>query len=91
MKINKTIPKDKSNYTYYDDIGLDLKCTKPLLIILKEGYPRFEVGVYVHTRKDWLDKMSYHIETDNVLGWIDFEEFLPAKEIKTENFLENKK
>ena len=59
MKINKTIPKDKSNYTYYDSIGLDLKCTKPLLIILKEGYPKFQVGVYVHSRKDWLDEMSY--------------------------------
>ena len=91
MKVNKTIPKDKSNYTYYDDIGLDLKCTKPLLIVLKEGYPRFEVGVYVHTRKDWLDKMSYHIETDNVLGWIDFEDFLPEEEIKTENTLAESK
>ena len=76
MKINKTIPKDKSNYTYYDSIGLDLKCTKPLLIILKEGYPRFQVGVYVHSKKDWLDEMSYHIEPDNVIGWVDFEEYL---------------
>lgn len=79
MKINKTIPKDKSNYTYYDDVGLDLKCTKPLLIILKEGYPRFEVGVYVHSRKDWLDRMCFHIESDNVIGWIDLDEILAEK------------
>ena len=79
MKINKTIPKDKSNYTYYDDVGLDLKCTKPLLIILKEGYPRFEVGVYTHSKKEWTDRMGYYIEKDNILGWIDFDEYLDKK------------
>ena len=82
MKINKTVPKDKSNYTYYDDVGLDLKCSKHLLIVLKEGYPRFEVGVYVHTRKDWLDTMSYHIEPDNVIGWIDLDEVLKLEKYK---------
>ena len=81
MKINKTIPKDKSNYTYYDDVGLDLKCTKPLLIILKKGYPRVEVGVYTHSRKEWTDKIGYYIEKDNVLGWTDFDEYLDKSEI----------
>lgn len=79
MKINKTIPKDKSNYTYHDDTGSDPKRTKPPPTTPKEGYPRFEIGVYVHRRKEWLDKMSHHTETDNVPGRIDFEEFLPAK------------
>jgi len=79
MKINKTLPKDKSNYTYYDDTGKDLICTKPLLIILKEGYPKFEVGVYVHSRKDWLDKMSYSIDSSKVIGWVDFDEYLEQK------------
>lgn len=77
MKINKTIPKDKSNYTYYDDVGLDLKCTKPLLIFLNENhYPRFKVGVYVHTRKSWLDEMTFEIDKEDVIGWVDLEEYL---------------
>lgn len=79
MKINKTVPKDKSNCTYYDDTGRDLKCTKPLLIILKKGYPRFEIGVYVHTRKQWLDKETFEIEAENVVGWIDLDEYFNDK------------
>ena len=35
MKINRTIPKDKSSYVYYADKGRDLIATKPLLIIYK--------------------------------------------------------
>jgi hypothetical protein len=76
MKINKTIPKDKSNFVYYEDRGLDLKCTKPLLVILKNGYPRFTVGVYVHSRKSWLDEMSFNIDFDNIVGWIDLDALL---------------
>jgi hypothetical protein len=73
MKINKTIPKDKSNYTYYSSSGLDLKCTKPLLLILKEGYPKFTIGVYVHSRKEWLDELTYTIDSDNIIGWVDMD------------------
>lgn len=76
MKINKTIPKDKSNYMYYDDIGLDLKCTKPLLIILNKG---FKVGVYVHTRKQWLDEGTFEINKESILGWVDVDEELISR------------
>jgi hypothetical protein len=73
MKINKIIPKDKSNFVYYEERDLDLKCTKPLLIILKKGYPKFTVGVYVHSKKSWLDEGSFNIDSDNIVGWIDLD------------------
>lgn len=70
MKVNKIKPKDKSNYMYYSNVGRNLKCTKPLLVITEFGY---KIGVYVHTRKEWLDSESFEITS---LGWVDLEEAL---------------
>lgn len=78
MKINKTIPKDKSSYVYYADKGRDLIATKPLLIIYKltNDEVSFRRGQYVHSQKEWLDWDSFPITKDEFIGWVDISDEL---------------
>jgi len=73
MKINKTIPKDKSSSVYYADKGRNLIATKPLLIIYKltNNEVSFGRGQYVHSQKEWLDCDYFQITDYEFIGWVD--------------------
>ena len=83
MKINKTIPKDKSSSAFYEDKG-DLIATKPLLIIYKltENELSFTRGQYVHSQKEWLDWESFQIPKKDFIGWVDISDELNLDNLK---------
>jgi len=75
-KVNKTIPKDKSNTIYFDDTNKDLISTKTLLVFYKltPDEISFKRAQYVHSRKMWIDWEGYKV-TD-VLGWMDLDNII---------------
>ena len=75
-KVNKTIPKDKSNTIYFDDTNKDLISTKPLLVFyqMTEKEIGFKRAQYVHSRKMWIDWESFRIS--DVLGWMDLDNII---------------
>lgn len=83
MKINKTIPKDKSSFVYYSSKERDLIATKPLLVIyrLTESIISFRRGQYVHSQKEWLDWESFIISKDEVIGWVDVQDALKLDDL----------
>jgi hypothetical protein len=70
--MNKTIPKDKSSFVYFDDTGKDLISTNPLLVFyqMTPELISFKRAQYVHSKKIWIDWEGFEVSKEEYLGWI---------------------
>ena len=78
MYLKRTIPKDRSDFVYFDDVDKELVSTKPLLLFYytdeSQQSHSFVRAQYVHSRKLWIDMDGFGIYEPDPIGWIDIKE-----------------